>query len=57
MELKGKFANAVIHANDIDENTINQIKQLQKQWANDIFKQINKSVKTNGGGRNTKNVF
>ena len=40
-----------------DENTINQIKQLQKQWSNDIFKQINKSVKTNGGGRNTKNVF
>ena len=28
MELKGKFANAVIHTSDIDENTINQVNNL-----------------------------
>ena len=28
MELKGKFANAIIHTSDIDENTINQVNNL-----------------------------
>ena len=28
MELKGKFANAIIHTSDIDENTLNQVNNL-----------------------------
>ena len=28
MDLKGKFANAIIHTSDVDQNTIDQVNDL-----------------------------